>query len=268
MLKILFIGDISGRPGREVVAQLVPQIKADQKIDICIANCENAAGGRGVTSKVINELTKSGIDFFTAGDHVWGIKAFKSELEDDTLPIVRPYNYERQELLPGSGYKILDLGKKGNLVVASLIGQVFMRENVRNPFWAADELLAELKSKGIEEGNSNIIIDFHAEATSEKVTLGNYLKNRVSAVVGTHTHTGTVDTRMLGSTAYVTDVGMAGPYDSSLWADFKEITHNFKFPFKKGMKMMESGSRVFNSVIIELDKGKAQSIKRYDKIIK
>lgn len=263
-MKILFIGDISGNPGRESVQKLLPQIKKENKVDFVIANCENAAGGRGVTRKVVEELMSYGVDAFTTGEHVWAFKDFVEDLQDYSMPIVRPMNYERSEVLPGRGYIEIDLGAKGKLVIIALIGQVFMRDNVRNPFWAIEELL---ESKKVDWEGSTIIIDFHAEATSEKISMGHYLSGRVTAVLGTHTHVGTVDTRIMNGTGFVSDVGMVGPYDASLWVKFENVIHNFKYPYKVQFEMEEEGSRIFNSILLEIsDQNTSNSIRKCEKI--
>ena len=185
-MKILFIGDISGKPGRKLVAKVLPGIKTKYKPDLVIANCENAAGGLGVTREKLTELLGYGIDFFTSGDHVWRVKDFVEELQDTSMPLIRPYNYEKTADLPGKGYDIIDLGPKGKVYVINLIGQSFMRDIPRNPFWAVDELLDKL---GIQDGSKEtVIVDFHAETTAEKLSMGEYLSKRVSAVLGTHTH--------------------------------------------------------------------------------
>ncbi|HEX9804837.1 MAG TPA: TIGR00282 family metallophosphoesterase [Candidatus Dojkabacteria bacterium] len=261
-MNILFIGDISGRPGRQTIKEILPQIKNENKVDFVIANAENSAGGRGVTRAIIDELSSYGIDFFTTGEHVWDIKDFKDELHDQKLPLVRPLNYERSEDLPGVGFKEIDLGSKGRIVVIALLGQTFMRDFVKNPFWEMDRILDENDWE-----NAAIIVDFHTEATAEKITMGNYLRNRVTAVLGTHTHVGTIDARILGKTGYVTDVGMVGPNDASLWANFDNVTHNFKYPFKKPFEMEMIGSRVFNSVLLEIDdKSTGNAIRKCKKI--
>lgn len=266
-MKILFIGDISGRPGRETIKEVVPELKKREQIDFVIANCENVSSGIAVTRKAIDELLSYGIDFFTSGDHVWRDRDFLFEIQNENIPLVRPYNYEYQHQLPGKGFKVVDLGKNGQIVIANLIGQVFMAENVRNPFFAADEMLREIEEQGIDASETPIIIDFHAEATAEKISLAHYLQGRVAAVLGTHTHVGTIDNRIFDGTAFVSDTGMVGPYNASLWAAFPEVIHNFKFPFKQKKQMEKSGDRIFNSVIISLEKGKSISIKRLDKIL-
>src|SRR3989344_5257557 len=265
-MNILFIGDISGKPGRFMVREYLPKIKEKYQIDLTIADCENAATGLGVTSKVLNELSGYGIDYFTAGDHIWHFSDFVEDLQNKSLPIVRPYNYEGGKQIPGKAYDILDIGSKGKIVIACFLGQVFLPKDQRNPFWAADDFLAELQNEGIEFGKDIILLDIHAEATAEKINLATYLKNKATAVVGTHTHVATADTRLLGTTAFVTDVGMTGPYDASLWIKLEQTIHNFKYPFKVRGEMEEGGSRVFNSVLIETDEGRAKSITRIDYI--
>lgn len=264
-MKILFIGDISARPGRKTVKDILPKIKEKYKPDIVIANCENAAGGIGISKDILKELQSYGIDYFTGGDHVWAIKEFREDLYDVTLPIVRPYNYEGSEKLPGKYYDVVDLGSKGQIAIITLLGQSFMKSPSRNPFWAIDELLDTLHKD--PNFPKTVIIDFHAETTSEKLCLGNYLKDRITALVGTHTHVPTCDQRLMGQMAYVTDVGMVGSLDSSLWVDFEIATHNLKYPYKRVYEPEEDGKMVFNSVLITEEDGKAKKIERIDVII-
>jgi hypothetical protein len=261
-MKILFIGDISAKPGRNTVKKILPKIKEKYKPDLVVANCENAAGGLGINKAVLSELQSYGIDYFTGGDHVWGIKDFREDLYDISLPIVRPYNYEGSDKLPGKYYDVVDLGAKGRVAIITLLGQSFMRSMSRNPFWAIDELLETLHKD--PDFPKTILIDFHAEATSEKLCLGNYLKSRITALVGTHTHVPTCDHRLMGQMAYVSDVGMVGPLDSSLWVDFDIATHNFKYPYRKMIEPEENGRMVFNSVLITEEDGKAKKIERID----
>jgi len=265
-MKILFIGDISGRSGRKVLKELLPSIKNKYKPDIVIANAENSAHGIGITKDVLTELLSYGVDFFTSGDHVWHNKEFIDELQDDSLPIIRPYNYEKTEKLPGVGYKLLDLGPAGKLLVVNLLGQSFMKDHVRSPFWTMDELLEDWNDPLLKD--LNILIDFHAESSAEKLCLAGYLKDRgVSAIVGTHTHVPTADQRIIGELAYVGDVGMAGPLNASPWIKFDNAIHNFKYPFKMSPEIEEHGEMVLNSVLIELEGGKAKKIERVDKFI-
>lgn len=271
IMKILFLGDISGKPGRQLVKELLPELKNKYHPDVVLANCENAAHGLGITKDVLNELSGYGIDYFTSGDHVWSVRDFVEELYDLNLPLVRPYNYESQDKLPGRGVQTLDLGSKGKLIIINLIGQSFMKHTPRNPFWAVDELLDNMKinSKGkTPDGvKQTIFVDFHAETTAEKLCMASYLQDRVTALVGTHTHVATADARLVGDMAYVTDAGMVGPLDASLWIKFDTAIHNFKYPYKKLPVMEDEGRMVFNSVLIDIEEGKALSIKRVDRVV-
>jgi len=209
-VKILFIGDIFGRPGRTIVKDRLPELVRDYAIDLIIANGENSAAGFGITPQLIDEFFELGIDVITTGNHVWDkreiIDYFKQADGNQHAMerrVLRPANYAAG--LPGWG---IFEGKKKNTpyAVINLQGRVFMASN-DDPFRVADQLLKSVKAK-------IIFVDFHAEATSEKVSLGWYLDGRVTAIVGTHTHIPTADERVLpGGTAYVTDVGMTGPYD-------------------------------------------------------
>lgn len=266
-MRILFIGDVSGRPGRNTVKQVLPNLKNNEQIDFVIANCENAAGGISVNRKVLNELLSSGVDYFTSGDHIWKDPDFINELNNKNLPLVRPYNYEYEDQIPGKGYDIVEMGKQ-RIVIINVIGQTFMQEHVRNPFFIMDQLLERLDKEGIDIKKDVIFVDFHAEATAEKISLAYYLKDRITALVGTHTHVPTADERMISDhTAFVTDAGMAGPLDASLWASFIQIYHNFKYPFKLSKKMEMKGRRVFNSVLVETEGGHAISIRRVDRVL-
>jgi hypothetical protein len=261
-MKILFIGDISAKSGRNTIKDVLPMVKDKYKPDLVIANCENAAGGLGITKAVLSELQSYGIDYFTGGDHIWAIKEFREDLYDITLPIVRAYNYEGSDKLPGKYFDIIDMGSKGRVAIITLLGQGLMKGNNRNPFWAIDELLESLHKD--TDFPKTIIIDFHAEATSEKLCLGNYLKDRITALVGTHTHVPTCDNRLMNKMAYVTDVGMVGALDSSLWVDFEIATHNMKYPYRKVYEPEENGKMVFNSVLITEKDGIASEIQRID----
>jgi len=205
-MKILFIGDIIGKPGRRVVRRLLPDIVCHREIDLVIANCENAAGGFGVTRNIVEELYRCNINVLTSGNHIWDKKEVEEFIEDyETL--LRPANYP--EGTPGKG-SVLARGSSGNRIgVINLMGRVFMRP-LDCPFKVAEREIEKLKDK-----TRVIIVDMHAEATSEKQAIGWFLDGRVSAVLGTHTHVQTADERILpGGTAYITDVGMTGPFDS------------------------------------------------------
>ncbi len=269
-LKILFIGDISARPGRHIVKDVLHEIRKKHNIDLVIANAENSAGGRGVTREVMTELLSYGIDFFTSGEHIWKYREFSKDLQDKSLPIIRPYNYEGQKEIPGKGWDTIDLGSKGRVVVANFLGTVFMNAGARNPFWAFDDFYEELKEQELDK--LPLIIDLHAEATAEKISFAWYVKDKVSAVLGTHTHVPTADPTLLPTDkkghfcAFITDTGMCGVQFASLWVQFEQIIHNSKYPFKQAFKPEMSGPRIFNSVLVELEGQNATKITRIDRL--
>jgi len=247
---ILAIGDIVGRPGRKAVQEILPDLRQQYGLDLVMANAENIAGGLGVTSATAGELLDAGVDVLTSGNHIWAQKEIIPYL-DSEMPILRPLNYPPG--LPGRGYII-----NNKAMVVNLIGRTFM-SNFDCPFRAMDKLLAEVKHKP-----PVIVIDFHAEATSEKVALGRYLDGRVSAVLGTHTHVGTIDARLLPQgTAYVTDIGMTGPMDSVIGDDVEAVIHRFltMLPYRLSVG---KGKVVFNALLVRVDddSGKATSIDR------
>ncbi|KPK66475.1 metallophosphoesterase [candidate division TA06 bacterium SM1_40] len=205
-MRVLFVGDIVGKPGRKAVARLLPDLISEQGVDLVIANGENAAGGYGLTGQVIEELVHLGIDCITSGNHLWDRREIVSLLDTEER-VLRPANYPPGT--PGRGWGIFT-GRSGIRVgVVNLMGRVFMRD-LDCPFRTADQVLEKLT------GSVQLtIVDFHAEATSEKMAMGWYLDGRVSAVVGTHTHIQTCDAQILSrGTGYITDVGMTGPFDS------------------------------------------------------
>ena len=254
-MRVLVVGDIVGKPGRKAVSNLLPSLCLGHKLDIVIANGENAAGGIGLTVSTANELFDSGIDVITSGNHIWAHKEIIPYLNGD-LAILRPLNYP--PAIPGRGY-VLHQG----ILVVNLIGRTFM-SNYDCPFRAMDHLLPELQNMA-----NIIIVDFHAEATSEKVAMGRYLDGRVSAVLGTHTHVGTIDTKILPrGTAYVTDIGMVGPVNSIIGDDIESVTERFLTQINKRLSV-GTGDVEFNAVLLELDEasGKALEIKRIHRIV-
>ncbi|MDO8578418.1 MAG: TIGR00282 family metallophosphoesterase [Dehalococcoidales bacterium] len=249
-MNILAIGDIIGSPGRRAVTRLVPALRQEFGIDFVIANAENAAGGFGVTPDTAQELFDADVDVLTSGNHIWAQKDIFPYL-DSEMPILRPLNYPPG--VPGRGY----LTQHGVLVV-NLIGRTFIG-NFDCPFRAMDRLLGEIKPKP-----SIIVVDFHAEATSEKVAMGRYLDGRVSAVLGTHTHVGTIDTRILPQgSAYVTDIGMVGPIDSIIGDDPEPVLQRFLTSMPARLTV-GSGKTMLNAVLVSVnDKtGKALKIER------
>jgi 2',3'-cyclic-nucleotide 2'-phosphodiesterase len=250
-MKILCIGDIVGRPGRQAIHHLLGDLRKEYSVDMVIANGENAAGGFGLSVPTAHELLDANIDVLTSGNHIWAQKDILPWLEDATMPILRPLNYPPG--VPGRGYLV-----SGQVLVVNLIGRVFMTD-VDCPFRAMDKLLAELSPKP-----SIIMVDFHAEATSEKVALGRYLEGRVTAVLGTHTHVGTIDSHILaGGTAYVTDIGMTGPSDSVIGDDVESVIKRFLTIIPTRLAVGK-GKPVLNSILVEVDdkSGKATRIER------
>ena len=245
---ILAIGDLVGKPGRKAISQLLPGLRQQYGLDLVIANAENAAGGRGLTPDTAKELLDSGVDVLTSGNHIWAQKEIIPHLDGD-MPILRPLNYPAG--VPGKGHLVI----KG-VAVVNLMGRVFIGD-FDCPFRAMDQLLARLEPK-------IIIVDFHAEATSEKVAMGRYLDGRVSAVLGTHTHVGTIDAQLLPKgTAYVSDIGMSGPIDSVIGDDTEDVLQRFltQMPHRLGVG---KGKVAFNAIMVGVDDktGKATSIER------
>jgi metallophosphoesterase (TIGR00282 family) len=249
-MNILAIGDIIGRPGRQVVSKYLRAIRKQHKIEIAIANAENTAGGFGLTLDTARELLDAGINVLTSGNHIFAQREIIPYLDTD-IPILRPLNYPVG--VPGKGYMVF-----GKALIVNLIGRTFM-QSYDCPFKAMDKLLDELDNKP-----PVIIVDFHAEATSEKVAMGRYLDGRVSAVLGTHTHVGTIDTQILpGGTAYVTDIGMTGPTDSIIGDDADAVIRRFLTQMPHHLSVGK-GKPVLNAVLVEVDEtsGRATAIKR------
>jgi metallophosphoesterase (TIGR00282 family) len=247
---ILAIGDIIGKPGRWAVRELLPRLRQEYGVDLVIANGENAAGGIGLTPDTAQELLAAGVDVLTSGNHIWAQKEIIPYL-DGEMPILRPLNYPPG--VPGRGYIV----RNGALVV-NLIGRTFM-SNLDCPFRGMDQLLAELRPKP-----PVIIVDFHAEATSEKMAMGRYLDGRVSAVLGTHTHVGTIDAQVLPQgTAYVTDIGMTGPTDSIIGDDAEMVLQRFLTALPHRLSV-GTGKVMLNAILVKVDdkSGRAVSIER------
>jgi metallophosphoesterase (TIGR00282 family) len=245
---ILAIGDIIGKPGRKALSQLLPGLRQQYGIDLIIVNGENAAGGIGLTAPTAKELLAAGADVLTSGNHIWVHKEIIPYL-DGKMPILRPLNYPPG--VPGRGHLAI-----GQVAVVNLIGRVFI-DDFDCPFRAMDQLLTELEQP-------IIIVDFHAEATSEKVAMGRYLDGRVSAVLGTHTHVGTIDAQILpGGTAYVSDIGMTGPLDSVIGDDADAAIQRFltRMPHRLSVG---KGKTALNAILVKVDDdtGRALSIDR------
>ncbi|HXH21945.1 MAG TPA: TIGR00282 family metallophosphoesterase [Dehalococcoidia bacterium] len=252
-MRVLFIGDVVGKPGRRALEALLPPLREELALDVVVANGENVAGGRGLTDRTARELFEAGVDIISSGNHIWDQKEI-IELLDSDKPVIRPANYPPGS--PGRGW----VTHKG-LTVLNLQGRTFMQA-IDCPFRTADAVLAD----GLP---APILVDFHAEATSEKVAMGWYLDGRVAAVVGTHTHVPTADQRLLpGGTAYVTDTGMTGSRDSVIGFEVEAVHRLFLTQLPTRLPVEERSRDVkLNAVLIEIEgaAGRALSIQRIDR---
>ncbi len=258
MLRILFLGDIVGEPGRKAVIARLPEIRREQEIDFVIANGENAAGGRGITPKISIDLLRAGIAVITLGDHAWDQAEIVPYM--DTEPrLLRPMNYP--EGTPGQGSVVLETAK-GKVGVINAQGRTFMQPPLENPFLGVAAEAERLRS---EEGAEIVFVDFHAETTSEKIALGRALDGRVSAVVGTHTHVQTADEQVFpGGTAFLCDAGMCGPLNSVLGRQVEAIVERFQTSMPRRFPVAR-GTVGIRGAIVDVDEstGKALSITRF-----
>ena len=253
-MNILFVGDIVGRPGRRGLKTVLPQLRADLAAELVIANGENAAAGRGLTEGTAQELFEAGVDVVTSCNHIWDQKEAYALLDGD-VPLLRPLNYPPG--VPGRGLLVTH-----GAAFINLQGRTFMGVDPDCPFRAADKALEGLQQVPV------IIIDIHAEATSEKAALAWYLDGRVSAVIGTHTHVATADARVLPKgTAFVTDAGMVGPRDSIIGVEVKPIIERFLTQLPTRFSPVDKGPAIFNSILVDVDEasGRARSIVRIDR---
>jgi 2',3'-cyclic-nucleotide 2'-phosphodiesterase len=255
-MNILCIGDVVGRPGREFYAKVLKPLKDELLIDFVVTNGENASGGAGIIPKVAEELFEAGSDVITLGDHTWDKKEVFEYL-DTSKRIVRPANFP--ERTPGHGWCIVKSAKGVKIGVINLLGRVFMRYNVNCPFREFDKIFDEIKKEV-----SVVVVDMHAETTSEKVAFGHYVDGRASIVFGTHTHIQTADDAILpNKTAYITDLGMTGPYDSVIGQNKEKIIQRFLTSMPHKFEVAQDGVRV-SGVIVDVDEttGRARSITR------
>jgi metallophosphoesterase (TIGR00282 family) len=259
-LKVLFIGDVFGDPGRKAVSDVLPTYRVENEIDLCIANCENASSrGSGISAKNAKELFASGIDFMTMGNHCWKHKDIFNLLEESGR-IIRPANYPDGN--PGSGAAIVETAR-GDVGVVNLAGRIFM-DYVDCPFRAADREVERLRKH-----TKLIIVDMHAEASSEKCAMAYYLDGRASFVAGTHTHVQTADERIFpNGTGFISDVGMTGPHDSIIGIEKDAILK--KLTMLLPVKFEPAGGRMqFNAILITVDdiSGKTVEIERINKVL-
>lgn len=256
-MNILFVGDIFGSAGRRIVREHVGHVVSENNVELLVMNAENAAGGFGVTPQIAEDLFELGADVLTTGNHVWDKRELIDYLnapDDHSRRVLRPANL--QPGLPGRGVYEGVTRNGTPFAVAQFMGRVFMT-GTNDPFTAADNLVKEIKAKVI-------LVDFHAEATSEKVAMGWHLDGRVTAVLGTHTHVPTADERILpGGTAYQTDVGMSGPYDSIIGVETSMVLHRFRTGMPGKFEAAKGNPKLCGALIsCDPDTGRASSIKR------
>ena len=254
-MKVLLVGDIVGKPGRNAFTQVVAQLKEEERIDFVIANGENAASGRGPTPEIANALMNAGADVVTLGDHAWDSKEMVAGIDLETR-IVRAANFPKSA--PGKGFVRVET-PEGTITVVQLIGRVFMQPNYDCPFQTAERLM-----NGMLSSDKVIFVDFHGEASSERMAMGRFLDGRVSAVYGTHTHCQTSDETVFeNGTAYITDLGMTGPKDSVLGREVEPVIQKFltgvpqRFDVAKGKPTLEGAI-----VDVDMKTGKSRSIER------
>lgn len=258
-MRLLFIGDVYGRVGRRVCREMLPELSKELQVDAVVANVENLAGGIGVTAPLLAEMQEAGVDIYTSGNHIWDKKEVFQVFENSRIPLVRPLNYPSG--LPGKAKLRLTVGKR-NLWILCAQGRVFM-EPIDCPFRALDQAIEEIRC---QDAQSPILVDFHAEATSEKIALGWYLDGRVSAVLGTHTHVQTADETILPEgTAYITDAGMTGPHDSVIGVKKEVVIERFLTAGAISRRFDQAKEKPqINGVLIEIEQSGflAKSISR------
>jgi 2',3'-cyclic-nucleotide 2'-phosphodiesterase len=257
MLKVLFLGDIVGEPGRNAVIARLADFKEQHALDFIVVNGENAAGGRGITGKITIDLLRAGVSVITTGDHVWDQKDILSFINTEPR-LLRPLNYPAGA--PGSGSIVLETAK-GKVGVINVQCRTFMQPILENPFRAVDETVAKMR-----EETRNIVVDVHGETTSEKIAMGHFLDGKVSAVLGTHTHVQTADEQILpGGTAFLCDAGMCGPVDSILGRAVEPIMNRFVTNMPASFPVAAGEVRL-HGALIEIDEtsGRATRIMRVD----
>jgi metallophosphoesterase (TIGR00282 family) len=255
MVRVLFLGDIVGEPGRRAVIETLPRLRTERNIDFIIANGENAANGRGITPKISIDLLRAGVAVITSGDHIWDQKEIVAYLPTEPR-LLRPINYPPGT--PGVGSIVLT-SPKGNIAVVNVQGRTFMQPPLENPFLAMQHELEGLRSETLV-----IVVDMHAETTSEKIAMGRFLDGRVSAVIGTHTHTQTADDQIFpGGTAFLCDAGMCGPVESCLGREIDPIVQRF-LTSRPILYPVAKGAVKLHGAVIDIDEksGRALAIER------
>ncbi|MGJ8671919.1 TIGR00282 family metallophosphoesterase [Rubritalea sp.] len=260
-MRILFLGDIVGEPGRKSVLKFLKSIQKEHSIDFTVVNGENSAGGRGITPKIANELFKEGVDVITTGDHVWDQKELAEHLTTESR-ILRPINYPKG--VPGNGSIVVDT-PAGKVAILNAQGRTFMGQALENPFLITEAEVNRLRQQDVRM----IFLDFHAETTSETIAMSYYLDGKVSAVVGTHTHVQTADERILeNGTAALTDAGMCGPETSVLGRSVESIIYRFKSSLPTRFPVAKGPVRLCGAIVdIDPETGKATKITRYNRLL-
>jgi metallophosphoesterase (TIGR00282 family) len=259
-VKILFIGDIVGEPGRRAVAELVPRLRRQHELDLVIANGENAAGGSGITPKIAEEIYAAGVDIITTGDHLWDQKEVIGLLQNESR-FLRPLNYPKGT--PGQGSVVYQANNQAPVGIINIQGRTFMAD-LENPF-----VMARAEVEKMRQKTNIIFIDMHAEATSEKAALARMLDGQVSAVIGTHTHVQTADEQIFaGGTAFLSDAGFTGPHESVIGREIEPVIKRFLTLQPQRFAVAEKDVRL-QGVIVEINAhtGKAEKIQRVSEVL-
>ena len=256
-MNILFVGDIVGKGGRKAVKEIVPELRREFNCSFCIANGENAAGGSGINQKCIDDLFGDGsVNVITLGDHVWSQKSFEHEIKTQKN-VLRPANLNPKQ--PGVGFNIFRVPAGGEIAVINLLGMVFLKDGNWCPFTEVQKILEALPKR-----INSIFVDFHAEATSEKIAMGRFLDGRVTAVFGTHTHVQTADAEILpGGTAYISDAGMVGAHVSVLGRSVDDVIAKFTTGIPTRLNVVEKGTIRLDGAVVSynMNTGRASEIK-------
>lgn len=260
MIRILFLGDVVGEPGRKAVITRLPELKEEEDLDFIVVNGENAAGGRGITSKIAIDLLRAGAAVITTGDHVWDQREVMDYFPTEPR-LLRPINFP--EGAPGAGSVVLETGK-GKVGVLNAQGRVFMNPPLESPLAAVEAAVDAMRAEGVKV----ILLDFHAEATSEKIAMGRALDGRVSLVVGTHTHVQTSDEQIFpGGTAFLTDAGMCGPAESVLGREIASVVWRFRTGLPTRFPVAKGPVRLCGVIVgIDEQSGRALEVRRVDEL--
>jgi len=255
-MRILFVGDVVGKPGRLAVTKLVPALRRERELDFVIANGENSAHGAGMTAATVSELLLAGVDVITAGDHVWDQKGFEKDIERFEQ-VIRPINFPNSA--PGRGSVVVTIADRFQVGVINALGRVYMPVQCDCPFRTVEAEVARLRRQ-----TNLIVVDIHAEATSEKIALGRHLDGHVSLVVGTHTHVQTADEEIFpGGTAFLTDAGMCGPHASVLGREIAPVVRRFLTQLPQKLEVATADVKLCG-VIVEVEEltGRARTVER------